>query len=72
MTRGWSIIQCSQMICYNQKNKLKKTTTTYHLPVCFCNVHVCPVSGPLSAVTSINTGAANIATLTHTDRGLLH
>ena len=23
MTRGWSIIQCSQMICDNQKNKFK-------------------------------------------------
>ena len=52
------------------KNWILKTT--YHLPVCFCNVHVCPVSDPLSAVTSINTGATSIETLTHTDRGVLH
>ena len=63
-------VQSHDTVCSNQKNEFLKTT--YHLPVCFCNVHVCPVSDPLSAVTSINTGEANIETLKHTDRGVLH
>ena len=53
-----------------KKSIIRKKTD--HLPVCFCNVYVCPVSDPLSAVTSINKGEENIETLTRADRGVLH